>query len=325
MKSLIILPFLITLCFADVKYNSVLDGFDYPFKVEIFNFSSQNQKLKMAYMDLKPTKIDKHKVAVLLHGKNFAGFYFEKIANDLKALGYRVIIPDQIGFGKSTKVRAYQFSFYQLAFNTKQLLESLNIQKFVLVGHSMGGMLATHMTYLYPKSIEKLVLVNPIGLEPYLNYVEFKDPDFFFKAEKSKTAQKMRDYQKKNYYDGKWSDDYEKLLIPSIGQLNGKEWDLVAWNNALTYGPIFNEDITTKMSQIKNKVFLINGTRDQTGPGRGWKKTGETRKLGDYKKLGKAAASRFPNAKLIELKGLGHMPQYENYKKFSEVFYPIFK
>ena len=146
MKVLITLPFLISLCFAATKYNSELDGYSYPFKVETFKLSSQNQELKMAYMDLKPEKVKKDKVVVLLHGKNFAGYYFERMANDLVDAGYRVIIPDQIGFGKSTKVRAYQFSFYQLSYNTKSLLDSLGIEKFDLVGHSMGGMLATHMT-----------------------------------------------------------------------------------------------------------------------------------------------------------------------------------
>jgi pimeloyl-ACP methyl ester carboxylesterase len=324
MKVLITLPFLISLCFAATKYNSELDGYSYPFKVETFKLSSQNQELKMAYMDLKPEKVKKDKVVVLLHGKNFAGYYFERMANDLVDAGYRVIIPDQIGFGKSTKVRAYQFSFYQLSYNTKSLLDSLGIEKFDLVGHSMGGMLATHMTYLYPKSVTKLVLINPIGLEPYLKFVEFKDPAFFHDIEKKKTANKMREYQKKNYYDGKWSERYEKLLLPHIGQMNGKDWDLVAWNNALTYGPIFNEDITSKMSQIKNKTFLVIGTRDQTGPGRSWKKAGETHKLGDYKELAKKTFKRFPNAKLHVLKGLGHMPQFEDYKKFSSVFLPIF-
>ncbi len=324
MKTCLILSLLSFLSFGATKYNAELDGYDYPFKVESFKFSSQNQDLKMAYMDLKPEKVNKDKVVVLLHGKNFAGYYFERIANDLQDAGYRVIIPDQIGFGKSSKVKAYQFSFYQFAFNTKLLMDSLGIEKFDVVGHSMGGMLATHMTYLYPKTVNKLILINPIGLEPYLKYVEFKDPAFFYDIEKKKTAAKMREYQKKNYYDGKWSERYEKLLIPHVGQLNGEDWDLVSWNSALTYGPIFNEDITSKMSEIKNKVFLVIGTRDQTGPGRSWKKPGVNHKLGDYKKLAKRTFKRFPSAKLYELKGLGHMPQFEDYKKFSSVFYPIF-
>jgi hypothetical protein len=43
-----------TLAFADnaAKYNKELDGFDYPFDVKTFSFNSQNQDLKMRYMDI---------------------------------------------------------------------------------------------------------------------------------------------------------------------------------------------------------------------------------------------------------------------------------
>ena len=257
---------------------------------------------------------------MLLHGKNFSGFYWERIANDLVKKGYRVIIPDQVGFGKSSKPEHYQFSFSNLASNTKKLLESLGVEKVTLVGHSMGGMLATHFTYLYPRVVKKLVMINPIGLEPYLRFVEFKDPDFFYELELNKTPEKFKAYQQKNYYDGKWRSEYDHLLVPYSGQMRGGDWPLVAWNNALTYGPIFSEDITSKFRSIKNSVVLIIGTRDKTGPGRHWKKPGVRRKLGNYRKLGKRAKLMFPNAKLFELKGLGHMPQFEDYKRFSRVF-----
>ena len=103
--------------------------------------------------------------------------------------------------------------------------------------------------------------------------------------------------------------------------MRGDEWKEVAWNNALTYGPIFNEDITSKLSDIKNEVLLIIGTRDKTGPGRFWKKDGVKRKLGNYQVLGKEINRKLQNSKLIELEGLGHMPQFEDYERFKQVFY----
>ena len=151
----------------------------------------------------------------------------------------------------------------------------------------MGGMLATHFTYQYPKAVKQLVMINPIGLEPYLKYVEYKDPQFFYENELNKTPEKFKEYQKRNYYDGKWKAEYDKLLIPLTGQMRGKDWARVAWNNALTYGPIFSEDITSKFKDIDNQVLLIIGTRDKTGPGRFWKKKGVNHKLGQYNRLGK--------------------------------------
>jgi pimeloyl-ACP methyl ester carboxylesterase len=307
-----------TFAASPVKYNKELDGFTYPFEVNTFNFNSQNQDLKMRYMDVGEK--DAQKVIVLLHGKNFSGYYWEKVAEYLIKKKYRVIIPDQIGFGKSSKPDYYQYSFGQLGLNTKSLLDSLHIKKFDLVGHSMGGMLAVTFAADYSDSVNKLILINPLGLEDYGKYVEFKDTNFFYKRELGKTLDTARNYQKKNYYDGKWSSEYENLLIPLKGMLAGNDWDIVAWNNALTYGPIFSENIVDRFSQIKSKTFLIIGTRDKTGPGRGWLKKGVTRKLGEYNKLGKTTKNKIKGSTLIELEGLGHMPQYEDYSTFIKAF-----
>lgn len=299
-------------------FDSELTGFKYPFPVKKYELKTQKQTLKMAYMDLNSSA---QKTIVLLHGKNFAGFYWERVAKDLVKRGYRVVIPDQIGFGKSSKPEAYQFSFYNLALNTRNLLEEIGVREFTLVGHSMGGMLATHFSFLFPKRVKKVILINPIGLEPYLKYVQFKDPDFFYKLELKKTPQKFKAYQKKNYYDGKWHGDYDHLLVPYSGQMRGKDWPLVAWNNALTYGPIFSEDITTKFKDLKQPVVLILGTRDKTGLGRNWKKPGIKKVLGQYDRLGKEVLKLLPNGRLYELNGLGHMPQFEDYEAFSEIFF----
>jgi pimeloyl-ACP methyl ester carboxylesterase len=59
----------------------------------------------MRYMDVGDK--DSTNVIVLLHGKNFSGFYWEQLARLLMDKGYRVIIPDQVGFGKSTKPAYY--------------------------------------------------------------------------------------------------------------------------------------------------------------------------------------------------------------------------
>ncbi|GHE82867.1 alpha/beta fold hydrolase [Thalassotalea profundi] len=303
---------------SSIKYNQELDGFAYPFDVKTFELSSQNRTLKMRYMDVGDTSSEK--TIVLLHGKNFSGYYWERVANYLLKNSYRVIIPDQIGFGKSSKPDYYQYSFGQLALNTKLLLDHLGIEKADIVGHSMGGMLATTFTVNYSKIVNKLILINPIGLEYYGRYTEYKDINFFYNNELNKTLDKARNYQKKNYYDGQWSDEYEKLLIPLKGMLAGDDWQRVAWNNALTYGPIFSENIVDRLSQIKNETVLIIGTRDKTGPGKGWLKEGETRQLGNFKQLGIDTQKLIKGSTLIELDGLGHVPQFEDYDAFIKAF-----
>src|SRR6201991_4253341 len=128
---------------------------------------SQGESLHMAYMDVAPAD-PAHangRTAVLLHGKNFCGATWVETIHRLSDAGYRVIAPDQIGFCKSSKPERYQFSFDQLAANTHALLQALGIGRAIVVGHSMGGMLAARYALMYPDGVDRLVLINPLGLE----------------------------------------------------------------------------------------------------------------------------------------------------------------
>ena len=139
--------------FSQVKpLDAMLSNYQYPYEVYFKDLKSQNQTLKMAYMDVKPKEAN-GKSVILLHGKNFTGAYWEQTANELAKRGYRVIIPDQIGFGKSSKPEFYEYSLQQLAYNTKSLLDSLNIKQANIIGHSMGGMIAMRFTLMYPEYV----------------------------------------------------------------------------------------------------------------------------------------------------------------------------
>lgn len=95
-------------------FDAVLTEYSYPFPVLKHNFESQKNSMSMVYMDVPAADAKQKEVILLLHGKNFNGAYFEDIANTLSKKGYRVIIPDQIGFGKSTKPKSYQYSIHGL-------------------------------------------------------------------------------------------------------------------------------------------------------------------------------------------------------------------
>ncbi len=120
---------------------------------------------------------------MLLHGKNFNGAYWETTVRELTKSGFRVVLPDQIGFGKSTKPQNFQYSFQQLADNTKALLDTLGIAKTAVLEHSMGGMLATRFALMYPQVTEKLILENPISLEDYKRFVPYLPVDWWYKNE----------------------------------------------------------------------------------------------------------------------------------------------
>ncbi|EKE82931.1 alpha/beta fold hydrolase [Idiomarina xiamenensis] len=299
-------------------YDATLTQFDYPFSVEYFTFDSQQQSLDMAYMLLEGN--NQKPPILLLHGKNFSGAYWETTARWLHERGYTVIIPDQIGFGKSSKPVHYQFTFSGLADNTKRLLNHLNINKVMVVGHSMGGMLASRFALNYPSASEKLILINPIGLENYLAHVHYKPIEFFYQKELAAKPDSVKQYQQKNYYDGKWADRYQPWVDMQAGWINGPDWERVAWNNALTYDMVFTQPVITEFDRLQTPTALIIGTRDTTGPGRGWQRQDSDYQLGQYDQLGKIAADKLPNAKLYELSDLGHLPQIEDFERFIDVF-----
>jgi hypothetical protein len=69
--------------------------------VKYLNFKSQNQDLKMAYMDVLPKKVTEKCTSFTREKLQWR--LLKQTATELSKLGYRVIIPDQIGFGKSSK------------------------------------------------------------------------------------------------------------------------------------------------------------------------------------------------------------------------------
>jgi pimeloyl-ACP methyl ester carboxylesterase len=212
-------------------YGPELEGCEYPYPVHQFEFSSQKQTMHMAYMDVKPRSF-KGQVTVLMHGKNFCSATWKASIDVLKDAGYRVIAVDQIGFCKSTKPQAYQYTFQQLARNTHALLESLGIQKAILVAHSTGGMIAIRYALMYPTSTNQLILVDPIGLEDWkAKGVPSISVDQWYERELQTNADKIRQYEQSTYYAGTWSDSYEPWVQMLAGMYRGPGKDLVAWNS----------------------------------------------------------------------------------------------
>lgn len=144
-------------------------------------FSSQGKNLRMAYYYKSPSKPN-GKTVLLLHGKNFSSSYWKSTVNFLLSKEYAVLVPEQVGFGRSDQPLNYQFSFQQLALNTKLLLDSLHIKKVTVLGHSMGGMLGVRFARMFPENCEQLILENPLDLEdwtlsiPYASDMIFTQP-----------------------------------------------------------------------------------------------------------------------------------------------------
>ena len=218
-------------------------------------------------MDIRPQKAN-GKVIVLMHGKNFNGAYWKTMIDALTDVGYRVVVPDQIGFGKSSKPLGYQFSFQQLAQNTKELLDKLKIDKTVILGHSMGGMIATRFTLMYPETVEKLVLENPIGLEDWKIVAPYVSIDQQVQNELRATYETTKAYQLAFYYDNKWKPEYDEWVYLLTGWVKHPDYVVVARNNAQTSDMIFTQPVLYEFKNIRAPTLLIIGTRDRTAIGK---------------------------------------------------------
>jgi pimeloyl-ACP methyl ester carboxylesterase len=292
-------------------YGPELQGFDYPWSVQHWRFTSQGQALDMAYMDVKPAQANGHAV-VLLHGKNFCAATWQTTITALSDAGYRVIAPDQIGFCKSSKPAHYQFSFHQLAANTHMLLASLGISRAIVIGHSTGGMLAIRYALLYPDAVHQLVLVDPIGLEDWkAKGVPWQSVDAWYQQELQTSAERIRDYERTTYYDGSWDPSYERWVQMLAGMYRGEGRDIVAWNSALIYDMIYTQPVLYELGQLTMPVLIIIGDKDTTAIGKNLAPPAIRQTLGNYPALGKAAAAQIPHARLIELPNLGHAPQIQ--------------
>ena len=296
-------------------YDPELTNYAYPRPVRVFALHDQRQDLKMAYVLAEPSQPNGRTV-LLLHGKNFSAAYWESTIRALLSRGFRVVAPDQIGFGKSSKPAAYQFTFHALARNTRALLEAINIEKVSVLGHSMGGMLAARFALLYPETVEKLVLVNPIGLEDWKTVVPYRSVDELYDSELKATPESIRAYEKENYFAGNWKPEYESLIAIPAGWTRHPDYARVAWDSALTTDMVFTQPVLYEFPLLRAPTLLIIGQRDRTAVGKAWAPEPARATLGDYPALGRKAARAIPGATLVEVKDAGHLPQVEAFDEY---------
>ena len=330
MKKLITV-FLCMMLFASIqaqenlrKLDLNLENYEYPYPVNFLMIEAQQATYTMAYMYVQ-ARVPNGKTVTLLHGKNFNGAYWETTITELTEAGFNVLVPDQIGFGKSSKPQYFQYSFQQLAENTKTLIEALQIENSTILGHSMGGMLATRFALMYPEITEKLVLVNPIGLEDWKLKIPYQSVNDWYEQELKKGYESIKNYQKENYYAGDWNEDYAEWAKLLAGWTLNENYPQIAWNAALTYDMILTQPVVYEFPELQVPTLLIIGTRDRTALGKNLVSKKVKATMGLYDELGKKTAEKIPNAELVEIPDTGHLPHIEAFDEFIQALLPYLK
>ncbi|WP_242098297.1 alpha/beta hydrolase [Sphingomonas sp. CROZ-RG-20F-R02-07] len=310
---------------ASPDFGPMLERFTYPWPVQTMTVDVVGAPVQMAFMDVAAARPNGRTV-VLLHGKNFCGATWEHSVRSLTDAGYRVIVPDQLGFCKSSKPRAAQYSFELLATLTHRLLESRGVTRATIVGHSFGGMLAMRYAILFPDSVERLVLVNPLGLkdrsEEGLPYV---DVDTLWAGERRTSYASIKAYQQENYYHGTWKPAYDRWVWMLAGMYAGAGRDMVALAQAKTSEMVKTQPVAHELGRIAPPTTLLIGTLDRTAFGRAQTPPTLRRFLLAIPLIAPDAARQMKNAVVMPLDGLGHAPQVEDPARFDAALLGVLK
>jgi pimeloyl-ACP methyl ester carboxylesterase len=293
-----------------------LESYQYPYPVQFLEFEMQGQLVRMAYLDVHPSGKANGQTVVLLHGKNFGGYYWTNLIKHFTEQGYRVVAPDQIGWGKSSKPDL-RYSFQNLAANTAQLLDHLGIPRIILLGHSTGGMLAVRFARSYPERVSALILEDPIGLEDYRTKAPAQSDEILFQAELKKTdAKKIRAFYAR-YFSQPNPDVYGPLAEIQIRVTLSGEYPRWAKASALAYQMIYEQPVVYEYGLLTPPTLLILGQEDHVAPFSSYASPEKQKTMGHVVELGKTLIKIVPHGKLVVLERSGHIPHLERPEAFQ--------
>ena len=289
---------------ADVKPGSITcEDVPYPYPVSYLPLTLYGQDVRIAFMDVAPAGRANGHTVILFHGNNFAGFYFGNVIEALRKAGFRVIAPDQIGYGRSSKP-IIPYNFHDMARNTSLILQSLKIDKAMIVGHSMGGMLAARFATQFPGVTERLVLYNPIGLVDGRFDRPWDSTDDSYKRTLASTYQSIRAsimrYVAHN--PAAWTPEFETYSRVRYAWTLSADWPRLAMVQTLISQVQYADPVVDDWAHIKAPTLVFGGADDSL-PG----------SAAVFRERMKFVAETIPNgrARLQLLPGLGHVPHME--------------
>lgn len=226
---------------------------------------------------------------LILHGWGGSSDSWIRVQELLARAGFKVIIPDFPGFGKSfTPDRAWDNDDY-----LNWLLEFINylrLDKFYLISHSFGGRIAIKLAVQYPEKIENLIFCSPAGVKTNLD----------FKAKIIFTLARMGNAIFTPKHLIRFKDGIRNIFYIF---LRNKDYVKAKGNMRETIKKVLNEDLLPLLSGIKAKTLIIWGENDKMVP---------TKQVFLYKE-------RLKDAKIELLPEIGHSPHLEVPEKLAEI------
>lgn len=226
---------------------------------------------------------------LILHGWGGSSDSWTKVQEILSAKGFKVIVPDLPGFGKSQAPpapwRREEYLSWLLDF-----LKSVKLDKFFLISHSFGGSLAIKLATNYPEMIRKLILCAPAGIKQRPG---FKTQIILALSRAGNSVFScshfagLKKFLKDIVYFFIWRRDYAK----ATGTMRQ------------TFINVINENLLDEIPRIKAETLILWGDKDQAVP------------------LGHAYIykEKIASSKLIVLPDIGHSPNQEVPDKLAKI------
>lgn len=231
-------------------------------------------------------------VVVLLHGLGADGSSWASNIAPLSAK-YRVIVPDQIGFGKSDKP-FINYRVGTLVDFLNGLLKELKVERATLVGNSLGGFTAAAFALAYPEKVDKLVLVDAAG------YAVPKDTDpRTFNILNPSTREGVKQVMSVVFYDKKmFANDAVVDTLFAKKMQTGDGYTIQKFIESILRG----EDVLDgKLDKIKQPTLLVWGREDALTP----------------LSLGERFKQDIKGSQLLVFDKCGHVPQMEKAADFN--------
>ena len=230
-------------------------------------------------------------VVILLHG---LGGSTQNWALNIPVLAqkFRVIVPDQIGFGKSDK----PFINYRVGTYVDyldQFCKQLKIDRASLVGNSMGGWVAAAYTIAFPGRVERLVLVDAAGYAPPANF----DYRILYGLNPS-TREGMKQIAARVFYNKLFLSDALIDQAMALRITAGDGYTINSLIESITRGEDF---VDSGVKSIKQPTLVVWGRQDGLTP------------LSDGERFKKDIS----NSTLLVLDECGHVPQFEKAAEFN--------
>ena len=290
-----------------------LEGFAYPYPVKVLDLQMEGIPVRLSYMDVAPARDANGRTVVLIHGRNFFGAYWKQTIDVLSAAGFRVVVPDQIGFGKSSKPDV-PHSLHLHALNTRSLLDALGVDKIALVGHSLGGMMAIRFALMFPERVDRLVLEDPIGLEDYRILVPYATRAELTREHLSTSPEAFD--RLFHAFVVRWKPEYQVFSDVQSGWLQSPEAYLIGRTAAHTWLMAYEQPVVYELPLLRVPTLLIAGDKDRAAIGRNRVPPEVRARLGHYTELAPKAAAALPDGKLLMLENVGHIPHLEAPERF---------